>query len=48
MKCSRKTNDRKIILNISDYITPIRLRYVAGDLAGEVARVSGWGKTSEG
>nr|AGM32844.1 trypsin-like serine protease [Coptotermes formosanus] len=34
-------------ISFTDYIKPIRLRYVASDLAGEVARVSGWGKTSE-
>jgi hypothetical protein len=38
----------KIILNISAYISPIRLRDVAGDLAGASLRVSGWGKTSDG
>jgi hypothetical protein len=35
------------ILNISAYISPIRLRNVAGDLAGTRLRVSGWGKTSD-
>jgi hypothetical protein len=34
--------------NVSVYINPIRLRNIAGDLAGTIARVSGWGTTSEG
>jgi hypothetical protein len=38
----------KIVLNISAYISPIRLRNVAGDLAGARLRASGWGKTSDG
>ena len=42
-----KRNYSKIILNISAYISPIRLRYIAGDLAGARVRVSGWGKTSD-
>ena len=42
-----KRNYRKIILNISAYISPIRLQSVSGDLAGESVRVSGWGKTSD-
>jgi len=29
------------------YISPIRLRNVAGDLTGQVLRVSGWGLTSD-
>ena len=33
--------------NISAYISPIRLRNIAGDLAGSRVRVSGWGKTSD-
>jgi hypothetical protein len=36
-----------IIFNISAYISPIRLRNVAGDLAGTRLRVSGWGRTSD-
>jgi hypothetical protein len=35
------------ILNISAYISPIRLRNVAGELAGTRLRVSGWGRTSD-
>ena len=42
-----KRNYIKIISNISAYISPIRLRNVAGDLAGERVRVSGWGRTSD-
>ena len=45
-RCWRR-NYSKIISNVSAYISPIRLRYVAGDLAGERVRVSGWGKTSD-
>jgi hypothetical protein len=37
-----------MVLNISAYISPIRLRNVAGDLSGARLRVSGWGKTSDG
>jgi hypothetical protein len=33
--------------NVSAYISPIRLRNIAGDLAGARVRVSGWGKTSD-
>ena len=47
MKSCRKRNYSKIIWNISVYISPIRLRNVAGELAGECARVCGWGKTSD-
>jgi len=42
-----KRNYSKIISNISAYISPIRLGNIAGDLAGEITRVSGWGKTSD-
>jgi len=42
-----KRNYGKIISNVSDFIRPIRLRNIEGDLAGEVARVSGWGRTSD-
>jgi hypothetical protein len=42
-----KRNDRKIILNVSAYIRRVRLRNIAGDLAGARVRVSGWGKTSD-
>jgi hypothetical protein len=34
--------------NVSDFISPIRLRNIPGDLAGERVRISGWGQTSEG
>ena len=34
--------------NVSDYINPIRLRSIPGDLAGVVASASGWGITSDG
>jgi len=44
---SLKRNYGKIISNVSDFIRPIRLRNIEGDLAGEVARVSGWGRTSD-
>jgi hypothetical protein len=37
----------KIILNVPVYISPIRIRDVAGDLSGVRLRVSGWGKTSD-
>jgi hypothetical protein len=37
----------KMVLNISAYISPIRLRNTAGDLAGARLRVSGWGRTSD-
>jgi hypothetical protein len=40
-------NSGKIVLNVPAYTSPIRLRYIAGDLAGERLRVSGWGKTSD-
>jgi len=33
--------------NVSAYISPIRLRNIEGDLAGESVRVSGWGTTSD-
>jgi hypothetical protein len=42
-----KRNYGKIILNVTAYISPIRLRNIAGDLAGERVRVSGWDKTSD-
>jgi len=35
------------ILNVTAYISPIRLRNIAGDLSCVRARVSGWGKTSD-
>jgi len=47
IKICCKRNYGKIISNISAYINPIRLRNIAGDLAGERVRVSGWGKTSD-
>jgi hypothetical protein len=34
--------------NVSAYISPIRLRNIGGDLAGERVRVSGWGITYDG
>jgi len=37
----------KIISNVSAYISPIRLLNTEDDLADEVARVSGWGRTSD-
>ena len=37
----------KIISNVSDFLSPIRLRNIPGTLAGVVARVSGWGRTSD-
>jgi hypothetical protein len=40
-------NYGKIISNITAYISPIRLRNIAGDLGGERVRVGGWGKTSD-
>jgi hypothetical protein len=42
-----KRNYGKIISNVSDFISPIRLRNVPGTLAGVRARVSGWGRTSD-
>jgi hypothetical protein len=44
--CER--NYGKVISNVSDFISPIRLRNIAGNLAGLRARVSGWGRTSDG
>jgi len=44
---SCKRNYSKITSNISVYISPIRLRYIAGDLTGVSVRVSGWGKTAD-
>jgi hypothetical protein len=40
-------NCGKIILNVSAYISPIRIRDVAGNLVGEILRASGWGRTSD-
>ena len=42
-----KRNYGKIISNVSDFLSPIRLRNIPGTLAGVVARVSGWGRTSD-
>jgi len=42
-----KRNYSKLLSNISDYIRPIRLCNIPGTLAGTVARVSGWGRTSD-
>jgi len=42
-----KRNYGKIISNVSDFISPIRLLNTEDYLAGEVARVSGWGRTSD-
>jgi hypothetical protein len=39
-------NSGKIILNVPAYISPIRLRDIAGTLAGARVCVSGWGNTS--
>jgi hypothetical protein len=36
-----------IMPNVSDYISPVHLHIILGDLAGATARVSGWGKTSD-
>ena len=47
IKSGCKINYGKIISIISAYISTIRLRNIAGDLAGERVRVSGWGKTSD-
>jgi starvation-inducible outer membrane lipoprotein len=47
IKSCCKRNYGKIISNVSAYISPIRLRTVAGTLAGERVRVSGWGRTSD-
>ena len=47
IKSCWRRNYSKIISNVSAYISPIRLRNVAGDLAGASVRVSGWGKTSD-
>ena len=47
MKSCRKRNYSKIILNISVYISPVRLRDIAGDLVGARVWVSGWGRTSD-
>jgi len=33
--------------NVSDYISPVKLHIILGDLAGASVRVSGWGKTSD-
>ena len=37
----------KSFSNVSDFNSPIRLRPISGNLAGVVARVSGWGRTSD-
>jgi hypothetical protein len=47
IKSSCKRNYGKIISNVSAYISPIRLRNIEGDLAGERVRVSGWGRYSD-
>jgi hypothetical protein len=47
IKSCWKRNYGKIISKVSAYISPIRLRNIAGDLGGERVRVSGWGKTSD-
>ena len=47
IKSCFKRNYSKIMFNISAYISPIRLRNIAGDFAGLRVRVSGWGKTSD-
>jgi hypothetical protein len=35
------------MLNVLAFISPIRLRNIAGNLAGSRVRVSGWGRTSD-
>jgi hypothetical protein len=40
-------NYYNIMLNVSAFISPIRLRNITRDLAGERVRVCGWGKTSD-
>jgi hypothetical protein len=47
IKSCFKRNYSKIMFNISAYISPVRLRNIAGDFAGLRVRVSGWGKTSD-
>jgi hypothetical protein len=42
-----KRNYSKIISNVSAFISPIRLRYLPGNLLGVRARVSGWGTISD-
>jgi hypothetical protein len=36
-----------IMSNVSDYIKPVKLDIILGDLVGESVRVSGWGTTSD-
>jgi hypothetical protein len=36
-----------IVSNVSAYISPIRLRSIEGDLAGESVLASGWGTTTD-
>ena len=47
IKSCWRRNYSKIISNVSAFISPIRLRIIAGDLAGALACVSGWVKTSD-
>jgi hypothetical protein len=42
-----KRNVSNIMSHVSDFIRPIRLHILLGDLAGATVRVSGWGKTSD-
>jgi hypothetical protein len=42
-----KRNYGKIFWNVSAFISPIRLRHVAGELAGRPACICGWGRTSD-
>jgi hypothetical protein len=44
-RCIRKSG--KIILNVPGYVSPIRLRDIADDLAGALVCVGGWGRTSD-
>jgi hypothetical protein len=45
---SCKRNCGKIILNVSDFISPIRIRHVGVNLTGRRLRVSGFGRYSDG
>ena len=36
-----------IMSNVSDYISPVKLQIILGDLAGRSVRISGWGKISD-
>jgi len=47
IKSCWRRNYSEIISNVSAFISPIRLRSIAGDLAGALAGVSGWSKSSD-